>query len=55
MAAAAAAEAYEEAALIEEMIGEGTRHVLAAEAAGQLQCRYPLMYAQAEDLSLVRL
>ena len=54
--AVAAAEGYGgggEVALIEEMIGEGTRHVLAAEAAGALQGRYPYMYAQAQDLSLV--
>ena len=51
--AQAAAERYAEAALIEEMVAEGTRHVLAAEAAGMLQQRYPFMYAQAEDLSLV--
>ena len=48
-----ASERYAEAALIEEMVAEGTRHVLAAEAAGMLQQRYPFMYAQAEDLSLV--
>lgn len=51
--AAAERQRYAEAALIEEMVTEGTRHVLAAEAAGQLQQRYPFMYAQAEDLSLV--
>ncbi|KAL4458115.1 hypothetical protein ABPG75_012980 [Micractinium tetrahymenae] len=51
-ATAAAQQQYAEAALIEEMVAEGTRHVLAAEAAGQLQHRYPFMYAQAEDLSL---
>jgi hypothetical protein len=51
--AAAAAAGAAEAALIEEMVAEGTRHVLAAEAAGMLQQRYPFMYAQAEDLSLV--
>lgn len=49
-----AAQQYAEAGLVEEMVAEGTRHVLAAEAAGQLQQRYPYMYAQAEDLSLVR-
>lgn len=53
VAAAAWQQPYAEAALIEEMVAEGTRHVLAAEAAGQLQQRYPFMYAQAEDLSLV--
>lgn len=47
-----AAQQYAEAGLVEEMVAEGTRHVLAAEAAGQLQQRYPYMYAQAEDLSL---
>ena len=51
--AAARREPYTEPALIEEMVGEGTRHVLAAEAAGALQRRYPFMYARAEDLSLV--
>ena len=51
--AAARREPYTEPALIEEMVGEGTRHVLAAEAAGALQGRYPFMYARAEDLSLV--
>ncbi|PSC72702.1 vacuolar sorting-associated 9A-like [Micractinium conductrix] len=50
--AVAAAQAYSEPPLIEEMVAEGTRLVLAAEAAGQLQQRYPFMYAQAEDLSL---
>jgi flagellar biosynthesis component FlhA len=44
---------YAEPALIEEMVGEGARHVLAAEASGQLQGRYPYMYAAAEDLALV--
>jgi hypothetical protein len=52
VAAAVAAQPYEEPLLIEEMVAEGTRHVLAAEAAGQLQQRYPYMYAQAEDLSV---
>lgn len=53
VAAAVAAQPYEEPVLIEEMVAEGTRHVLAAEAAGQLQQRYPYMYARAEDLSVV--
>ena len=53
VAAAVASQPYEEPVLIEEIVAEGTRHVLAAEAAGQLQQRYPYMYARAEDLSVV--
>jgi hypothetical protein len=41
------------AALVDELAAEGMQHVLAAEKTGQLQRRYPYMYAQAEDLALV--
>lgn len=40
-------------ALLDELAAVGMQHVLRAEEAGQLQHRYPHMYAQAEDLALV--
>lgn len=40
---------------IAELVADGVGAVLRAEAAGQLQPKYPFMYASAADLSLVRI
>ncbi len=40
---------------IAELVADGVGAVLHAEAAGQLQPKYPFMYASAADLSLVRI
>lgn len=40
-------------AVVDELVREGLGSVLRAEAAGELGPRYPYMYAEAEDLSVV--
>ena len=52
-AAAGAPRQLEEPAFVTDMVADGMRHVLEAEAKGQLQAKYPYMYASAADLALV--